>query len=433
MENKELDSRLRLFQQADMKGKVVLVRVDHNVVKNGIIKDPYRIESTLGTLYAIAEKGGRAILMTHVGRPRDKKSGKITCREGESVRPIAQYLEEKLPIKIHVQEFPVDSENGIMHLDETIESSIEDLKRGRIGLVYLPNSRWFRGEQAEGPERDVFARELAAVADLYVNDAFGSYRAHVSTYDVAKLLPAYAGALLQKELKNLHRVLDPKRPFIAVIAGAKYDTKIGPLKALYNKVDNLILGGLMYNTFLSAKYGVKIAGVSKEDRALAMELVELDRKESKILELPYLVESDTTEGKNQGQYRTVKIDDFKEGKTFKYLLDIDPRSLEEPNVKDAINSAKTIFVNAVMGFMPSFFQGSQALYRLIANNGPALKLFGGGDTLQELKNLCPGIYMAGLDAPETYYFTGGGSVLAAIEQGSPYGLKPVEALMEEGS
>ena len=433
MENKELDSRLRLFQQANMKGKVVLVRVDHNVVKNGIIKDPYRIESTLGTLYAIAEKGGRAILMTHVGRPRDKKSGKITCREGESVRPIAQYLEEKLPIKIHVQEFPVDSENGIMHLDETIESSIEDLKRGRIGLVYLPNSRWFRGEQAEGPERDVFARELAAVADLYVNDAFGSYRAHVSTYDVAKLLPAYAGALLQKELKNLHRVLDPKRPFIAVIAGAKYDTKIGPLKALYNKVDNLILGGLMYNTFLSAKYGVKIAGVSKEDRALAMELVELDRKESKILELPYLVESDTTEGKNQGQYRTVKIDDFKEGKTFKYLLDIDPRSLEEPNVKDAINSAKTIFVNAVMGLMPSFFQGSQALYRLIANNGPALKLFGGGDTLQELKNLCPGIYMAGLDAPETYYFTGGGSVLAAIEQGSPYRLKPVEALMEEGS
>ena len=433
MENKELDSRLRLFQQANMKGKVVLVRVDHNVVKNGIIKDPYRIEATLGTLYAIAEKGGRAILMTHVGRPRDKKSGKITCREGESVRPIAQYLEEKLPINIHVQEFPVDSENGIIHLDETIESPIEDLKRGRVGLVYLPNSRWFRGEQAEGPERDVFARELAAVADLYVNDAFGSYRAHVSTYDVAKLLPAYAGALLQKELKNLHRVLDPKRPFIAVIAGAKYDTKIGPLKALYNKVDNLILGGLMYNTFLSAKYGVEIAGVSKEDRTLAMELVELDRKESKILELPYLVESDTTQGKSEGQYRTVKIDDFKKEKTFKYVLDIDPRSLDEPNVKDAINSAKTIFVNAVMGLMPSFFQGSQALYRLIASNGLALKLFGGGDTLQELKNLCPGIYMAGLDAPETYYFTGGGSVLAAIEQGSPYGLKPVEALMEEGS
>lgn len=433
MENKELDSRLRVFQQANMKDKVVLVRVDHNVVKNGIIKDPYRIETTLGTLYAIAEKGGRAVLMTHVGRPRDKKSGKITCREEESVRPIVQYLKEKLPINIHVQEFPVDSENGILHLDESIKSSIEDLKKGRVGMVYLPNTRWFRGEQAEGPERDSFARELAAVADLYVNDAFGSYRAHASTYDVAGLLPAYAGALLQKELKNLHKVLNPKRPFMAVIAGAKYDTKIGPLKSLYTQVDHLILGGLMYNTFLSAKYGVEIAGVSKEDRALAMELVELDREERKILELPYLVESDTTEGKNEGQYRTVKIDDFKEGKSLKYLLDIDPRSLEETTVKDAIHSAKTIFVNAVMGLMPSFFEGSQILYRLIASNGPAMKLFGGGDTLQELKKLCPGIYMEGLDSPETYYFTGGGSVLAAIEKGSPYRLKPVEALMEVDS
>jgi phosphoglycerate kinase len=433
MENKELDSNLRVFQQAHMKDKVVLVRVDHNVVKNGIIKDPYRIETTLGTLYAIAEKGGRAILMTHVGRPRDKKSGKIICREEESVQPIVQYLKEKLPIPIHVQEFPVDSENGITHLDETIKSSIEDLKEGRIGMIYLPNSRWFRGEQAEGPERDVFAKELAAVADLYVNDAFGSYRAHVSTYDVARLLPAYAGALLQKELKNLHKVLNPKRPFVAVIAGAKYDTKIGPLKSLYTRVDRLILGGLMYNTFLSAKYGVEIAGVSKEDRKLAMELVALDRKERKILELPYLVESDTTEGKNEGHYKTVRIDDFKDGKTVRYLLDVDPRSFEETAVKDAIHSAKTIFVNAVMGLMPSFFEGSQALYRLIAKNGSGMKLFGGGDTLQELKNLCPGIYLEGLDAPETYYFTGGGSVLAAIEKGSPYRLQPVQALMEEKS
>ena len=291
MEKRGLDPRLRLFQQVNMKGKVVLVRVDHNVVKNGTIKDPYRIEATLGTLYAIAEKGGRAILMTHVGRPRDKKSGKITCKEGESVRPIVQYLKEKLPITIHLQEFPIDPENGIIHLDNSIQPAIEELKTGQIGMIYLPNSRWFKGEQLKGAERDAFARELAGVADLYVNDAFGSYRAHASTYDVTKYLPAYAGALLQKELMNLHRVLHPQRPFVAVIAGAKYDTKIGPLKALYNKVDHLILGGLMYNTFLSAKYGAHIAGVSQEDRELAMELVELDKKENKILELPHLVEA----------------------------------------------------------------------------------------------------------------------------------------------
>ena len=430
MKKQELDPRLRLVQQADLKDKVVLVRVDHNVVKKGRVKDPYRIDSTFGTIYAIAEKGGRPILMTHVGRPRDKKTGKIKCRQEESIGPVVQYLEGKLPIRIHVQDFPTDPDNGIVNLDESIRPAIERLKKREIGMIYLPNSRWFQGEQPKGPLRDAFAKELASVADLYVNDAFGSYRAHASTYDVAKHLPSFAGILIQKELVNLRKVLDPERPFVAVIAGAKYDTKIGPLKALYGKVDHLILGGLMYNTYLSAKYGVRIKGVSEEDISLAMELVELDKKENKILEMPFLVESDIAEERAVGQYRSISIENFKRGKGFQYILDIDPVSLEEQKVKDVIGSAKTIFVNAVMGLMPHFFEGSRALYGLIASSKPAWKLFGGGDTLQELKNLCPGIYMSGIDAPDTYYFTGGGSVLAAIEQGSPYQLKPVEALME---
>jgi phosphoglycerate kinase len=430
MKKQELDSRLKLVQHADLKDKVVLVRVDHNVVKSGRVKDPYRIDSTFATIYAIAEKGGRPILMTHVGRPRDKKTGKIECRQEESIGPVVKYLEEKLPIKIHVQDFPEDPDKGILHLDESINPAIERLKKREIGMIYLPNSRWFQGEQSKGSLRDTFAKELAAVADIYINDAFGSYRAHASTYDVAKHLPSFAGILIQKELVNLHRVLDPERPFVAVIAGAKYDTKIGPLKALYSKVDHLILGGLMYNTYLSAKYGVRIEGVSEEDKALAMELVSMDKTEKKILEMPYLVESDIVEGKTAGQYRSISIDDFKDDKEFQYILDIDPVSLEETKVQDIIGSAKTIFVNAVMGLMPHFFEGSRALYGLIASNKSAWKLFGGGDTLQELKNLCPGTYMSGIDAPDTYYFTGGGSVLAAIEQGSPYRLKPVEALME---
>jgi len=430
MEKQGLDPRLRLIQQADMKDKVVLVRVDHNVVKNGQIRDPYRIDSTLGTLYCIAEKGGRPILMTHVGRPRDKKTGKIRCQEGESVDPIIQYLEQKLPVRIHAPEFPIDAENGIEHLADSIRPAIEDLRTGKIGMIYLPNSRWFHGEQTKGPERDALAKEFAAIADLYVNDAFGSYRAHASTYDVALLLPSFAGILLQKELRNLRKVLEPEGPFSAVIAGAKYDTKIGPLKVLYDKVDHLILGGLMYNTFLSAKYGVTISGVSEEDKALAMELVDLDKRQKKILEMPYLIESDTMEGKIDGQHRSIGIDGFEQKKEFNYLLDIDPKSLNQQRVMDVIGSAKTLFVNAVMGMMPHFFEGSQALYRIIASNTTALKLFGGGDTLQELKNLCPGTYMSGLDDPKTYYFTGGGSVLAAIEQGSPYRLKPIQALLE---
>ncbi|MFH1490786.1 MAG: phosphoglycerate kinase [Pseudomonadota bacterium] len=424
-----LAPELRLIQQADLKDKVVLVRVDHNVVKKGAIKDPYRIDSTFGTLYAIAERGGRPILMSHVGRPKDKKTGRIKCQESESVGPVVRYLEQKLPIKILCPDLPIDPEKGIMHIDESLREAVRLLKKGEIGMIYLPNTRWFLGEQAKGEEKDMFARELAGLADLFVNDAFGSWQAHASTYDIARRLPSYAGILMQKEIMNLHKVLEPQRPFLGIIAGAKYDTKIGPLKALYQKADHLILGGLLYNTFMSAKYGIEILGVSEEDRTLAKELVALDKDQDKILEMSYIVESDTLEGKNEGQFRTIHINEFKERKTCKYFLDIDPQSMQQERVRDVMASAGTIFTNAVMGLMPHFSEGTEALYRLIAANGKARKLFGGGDTLQELKNLCPRIYGIGLDDPRTYYFTGGGSVLSSIEQGSPYGLKPIKALM----
>ena len=414
-----------------MKDKVVLLRVDHNVVKKGIIKDPYRIDATIGTLYAIAAAGGKPILMSHVGRPRDKKTGMISCREEQSVLPIVRYLEQKLPVKIHPQEFPVDPEKGITHIDDSIKPTLEALRKGAFDMVYLPNSRWFAGEQSKGPEREVLSDELASIADIYINDAFGSWSVAASTYDVATRLPAFAGNLLQKEISNLYRVLEPERPFVGVVAGAKYDTKIGPLKALYNKVDYLILGGLMYNTFLSAKYGATINGVSEEDKALAMELVELDRAKGKILEMPWLVESDSAENRIDGEDRRIETARLKEGMSLQYILDVHEKSFQDPHIVEVIRSARTIFVNAVMGLMPLFFEGSRALYRLINENTAASKLYAGGDTLQELKNLCPGIYMAGLDDPNTYYFTGGGSVLAAIEQGSPYKMKPFEVLLRE--
>ena len=431
MEKGRLDPRLKLIQQADMTDKVVLLRVDHNVVKKGIIKDPYRIDATIGTLYAIAAAGGKPILMSHVGRPRDKKTGMISCREEQSVLPIVRYLEQKLPVKIHPQAFPVDPEKGIVHIDDSMKPTLDALRKGEIDMVYLPNSRWFAGEQSKGPERDVLSDELAGIADLYVNDAFGSWGVAASTYDVATRLPSFAGNLLQKEISNLYRVLEPERPFVGVVAGAKYDTKIGPLKALYSKVDHLILGGLMYNTFLSAKYGATINGVSEEDKALAMELVELDRTGGKILEMPWLVESESAEDRSDEGDRLVETARLKEGVNLQYILDVHEKTFQDAHVMEIIGSARTIFVNAVMGLMPLFFEGSRALYRLISENASATKLYAGGDTLQELKNLCPGIYMAGLDDPNTYYFTGGGSVLAAIEQGSPYKMKPFEVLLRE--
>jgi len=424
-----IDPRLPLLQNADVMDKIVLVRVDHNVVKNGIIHDPYRIDATLGTLYNIVERGGRLILMSHVGRPRNKKTEAIQITEDTSLAPVADYLERKLHTKFVTPDFPADPSGGISAITTSINWHIRDLKERRIGGIYLPNTRWFEGEEAKGEIRERFARQLGGLADIFVNDAFGSWQPHTSTFDITKYLTSYAGFLMQKELVNLNGVLTPQRPFVAVVAGSKYDTKIGPLSAIYEKVDRLILGGVIYNTFLCAKYGVKIAGISPTDIESARKLVKQDEKAGKIIELPILVESDTLEGRIEGQYRNISIEEFSPGKEYGYVLDVAPESFDANSVSDAIVGAETIFVNAVMGFTPHFTEGSAKLDRTIEKNHKALKLYGGGDTLQEFKNLSPGLYLAAMDSAQYYFFTGGGTVLKAIEQGSPYGLEPVTALM----
>jgi phosphoglycerate kinase len=432
MKKSDLHPDLPLIQDADLNGKVVLVRFDHNVVKGGEIRDPFRIDRTVGTLFHVVERGGRPIMMTHVGRPKDKKTGKISCRPDESVEAIVQYLEQKLHTKLHVPRFPADPEKGIMGIDTSVNLAIRELRERRLGGIYLPNTRWFAGEETEGELREAFSLQLAGLADIYVNDAFGSWQAHASTYNITRHLPSYAGFLMQQEVINLSSVLNPERPFVAVVAGAKYDTKIRPLYAIYEKVDRLILGGVIYNTFLCAKYDVRIKGVTDDDINLAKELVGKDEVHRKIVELPHVVESDTLEGRIEGKYRTISIKDFRPGSSYGYILDIDPGSFEDRMVAAALGSAKTIFVNAVMGYTPHFTAGSQALDHTIDSNRNAMKMYGGGDTLQEFKDLCPGLYLSVMDNASYYFFTGGGTVLTAIEQGSPYGLKPVQALIESG-
>lgn len=432
MKNTLTEHGLPLIQDADLNGKIVLVRFDHNVVKQGEIRDPFRIDRTIGTLFHIVERGGRPVMMTHVGRPRDKKTGNILCRPEESVDPIVQYLEQKLHTKIHIPRFPAESGKGITGIDTSVNLAIRELRERKLGALYLPNTRWFNGEESMGESGESFALQLAGLADIYVNDAFGSWQPHASTCTITRYLPSYAGFLLQQEIVNLDRVLNPERPFLAVVAGAKYDTKIRPLYAIYEKVDLLILGGVIYNTYLCAKYEIRIQGVTEEDIRLARELVEKDRDRKKIIELPYVVESDILEGKKEGKYRTISVKDFSPGKSYGYILDIDPASFEDTAVSAALTGAKTIFVNAVMGFTPHFTAGSQALDHTIDNNSAAMKMYGGGDTLQEFKDLCPGLYLSVMDNANYYFFTGGGTVLTAIEQGSPYGLKPVQALIEAG-
>ena len=424
-------TQLPLLQNADLKNKIVLVRVDHNVVKKGIIHDPYRIDATLGTLYYINAKGGKIILMTHVGRPKDKKSGEIKIDDNSSVLPIVEYLQNKLHIILKTPEFKSFENRGFLGIETSINHDIKSLRNGDIDGIYLPNTRWFSGEEAKGEELERFAFQLAGLADIYVNDAFGSWQPHASTVSITKYLPSYAGFLMQKELQNLDRIFRPEKPFVSVVAGSKFDTKIDSLNALLNISDYLVLGGVIYNAYLCAKYGVEIEGIEAEDLEQAKKFVAFTlTHKGHLLELPYIIESDSMEGKIEGQHRVLAIKDLKSGQKLKWVLDVSKKSFEDPNVKSIFHHAKTIFVNAVMGYTPYFNEGTIALDQLIDENTEAVKLYGGGDTMQELKRLLPGLYIVALDNPKYYIFTGGGAVLKAIQEGNYYGLAPVKALIE---
>lgn len=417
------------LEEADLKGKIVLVRVDHNVVKKGVIHDPYRIDATIGTLFYILAKGGKFILMTHVGRPKDKKTGSIAIDEGTSVLPIVRYLESKLHIRLGVPNFEAVDNKGYSGIAASINYMIKDLKENKIDGIYLPNTRWFSGEEAKGEEQEKFASQLASLADVFVNDAFGSWQAHASTAGVTRYLPSYAGFLMQKELKNLDKTFNPQHPFVAVVAGNKFNTKIDSLTALLKTADYLVLGGVIYNAYLCAKYGICIKGIEEEDILQAKQFVETCRQyPEKLIEMPYIIESDIVEDKKEGSYRVRDIRRLKQGDSLNYVLDVDGKSFEEKQVLAVFSQAKTIFVNAVMGYMPHFDEGTIALYALIDKNKEAVKLYGGGDTMQELKRLLPGLYLAALDNPKYYIFTGGGAVLKAIQEGSYMGLEPVKAL-----
>ncbi len=426
-----MSTNLPLIQDADLKGKVVLVRVDHNVVKEGVIHDPYRIDATLGTMYYINAKGGKIILMTHVGRPKNKKTNAIEISDHTSVQPIVDYLQSKLHISLKVPEFYQHDERGYLGIETSINHLIRDLKKDEIDGIYLPNTRWFDGEESGGESSERFAHQLAGLADIFVNDAFGSWQPHTSTYRIPQQLPSYAGYLMQKEITNLDRIYNPSKPFLAVVAGSKFDTKIDSLFALIEKADYLILGGVIYNAYLSAKYGFKIRGISDDDLLSASRFVEYVQKfPDKLIELPWIIESDTLAGRFEGKHRTINIHQIKPGTEVGYVLDVSPKSFESTAIEDVFLKAKTVFVNAVMGFTPHFNEGTIALDQLIDRNAEAVKLYGGGDTMQELKRLLPGLYIVALDSPKYYIFTGGGAVLKAIQAGTTSGLEPVKALME---
>jgi len=236
--------------------------------------------------------------------------------------------------------------------------------------------------------------------------------------------------LMQKEIANLNNVFEPKRPFLAIVAGAKFDTKIGTLSSLIQIADKLILGGVIYNAYLCSKYKIQIEGVTKEDIEFANKFI-IDSKDylDKIVELPIIVENEGIE-KRQGT-KELEVQTLKPGTKLNYVLDASAENFTREEIKKVFQEAGTIFVNAVMGYTALYPEGSMAMYSLIDQCPKAIKLFGGGDTIQDFKEYLPGIFAKAQNDPSYYFFTGGGAILDAIQQGSPYGMKPVQRLIQE--
>ena len=434
---------LPIVSADDVRGKVVLIRVDHNAIKKGKLDDPYRLERSRPTIDLVLSNGGYPILMTHVNRPRDKETGKIKVSEDDSVAAAVEYIESNWKHSCVVAGVDIShpTDKGFTGLDKSVDEAIDKMKAGKVDIVYLPNTRWFAGEEEKSLTglRERFTAELASIADIFVNDAFGSHQAHVSTYDITKKLPSFAGLLMAEEIEKLEYLLNlpaEKHPFLSIVAGAKMDTKIGALESLREVSDNLLVGGLPANALICAKYGVKINGVKANEIKVAKRLLAADTAENKLLIPDLVVASDVAYSKDSprqpGGYREVDLTKVHEGDNLGFVYDISPNYFERDQVKAIIGNAKTAFTNAVMGFdKAGFTEGTIAMYNLLAASGAEL-YFGGGDTLKALKKYTSDFYKKLITSKVHTMFTGGGTILTGFESKGVYKMKVIKALIDNG-
>ena len=383
-------SAFRTLDHADVKGKRVLVRVDLNVpVENGVVSDATRIERMAHAITEIADKGAKVILLSHFGRPkgRDLKN---------SLKPVAAEVAHiiKRPVKF------VDDCIG-----DTAEHAVAAMKNGDI--ICLENTRFHPGEEKNDP---AFVAALAKLGDIFVNDAFSvSHRAHASTEGLAHVLPAYAGRTLQAELEAFEKVLDkPARPLTAIVGGAKISTKLDLLGHLLQKVDVLIIGGAMANTFLMAQ-GKNVGRSLVERDLLHTAQTIMDEAKSAKREIVLPVDAVVAEKfEAQAPSRVVDIDHV--GET-DMILDIGPRSVEQ--VVSVLARSKTLVWNGPFGAfeMEPFDNGTVEVAEAVAELTTAGKLVsvaGGGDTVAALN-------VAGVTDRLTYVSTAGGAFLEWLE------------------
>jgi phosphoglycerate kinase len=379
---------VRTIKDADLSNKRVLIRADFNVpIKDGAVTDDSRIKAALPTIeYILKQPGTSILLMSHLGRPKGKRD------DAFSLKPVADRLSELLGSRVQLAADCVGSET---------EAAARKLGDGDVLL--LENVRFHKEET----DNDAgFARQLAALADVYVNDAFGSaHRAHASTEGVAHILPAYAGFLIEKEVAFFEPVVrDPAQPFVAIIGGAKVSTKIGVLENLLPRCNTLVIGGGMSYTFLRAQ-GYEIGKSLFEEEYLDTAkklLADAENKGVKIvLPVDHVVAAEFDENADAGTIDDMNIPEDKLG------MDIGPRSIAQ--LGEIISGAKTIVWNGPMGVFEfdRFATGTLEVAKLVAECA-GTTIVGGGDSVAAVNKF-------GLADKIDHVSTGGGASLEFLE------------------
>lgn len=380
----------KTVKDIDLKGKKVLMRADFNVPLNDQLEitDDTRIQAALPTIKYILDQGASLILMSHLGRPKNEPDSKF------SLAPVAKKLSEVLGLNV------IFNDDGEV-VGQITKDAASALKPGQVLL--LQNTR-FRPEEKKNDAG--FAKELASLGDVFVDDAFGScHRAHASTAGVAQYLPSVSGFLIQKELDFIGGALeDPKRPFVAILGGAKVSDKIGVINNLLDKVDTLIIGGGMAYTFLKAQgYEIGTSLLEADKIDLAKDLLKKAKDKGVELLLPTDIVV-APEFKADAKPTTVVVNAIPSDQ-----MGLDIGSATQTAFAQVIKEAKTVIWNGPMGVFefPAFAKGTSAVAKAMAESD-AITIIGGGDSAAAVKQL-------GYESGMSHISTGGGASLEFME------------------
>lgn len=386
----------KTVRDIDVKGKKVLVRCDFNVPydENRVITDNRRIVAALPTIKYLIENNAKVILCSHLGRPKGE------FKEKYSLKPIAEELSKLLGKEVKLAKDVIG---------EDAHNLANNLKDGDVML--LENVRFHKEEEANDPE---FAKKLADMAEIYVNDAFGTaHRAHASTAGVASYLPAVSGFLIKKELDFMGSALEnPERPFVAILGGAKVSDKIGVIENLMEKVDTLIIGGAMAYTFLKAT-GKNIGNSLCEDEKLELAKNILEKAKQKNVKL--MLPVDNIEAKSTDDEVTKIVEEIEDGYAG---FDIGPKTIEM--YEKELENAKTVVWNGPLGMfeLEKFANGTMSIARKLAELD-AITIIGGGDSASAIEK-------AGLSDKMSHISTGGGASLEFLEGKKLPGIEVLE-------